>query len=45
MREQIFELMEETHYKDLGYFTTVLSAEYLSSTMLADWDKGGFNLN
>ena len=44
-REKIFKLMNETLYKDLGYFTTVLSAEYLSNTMLADWDKGGFNLN
>jgi hypothetical protein len=29
----------------LGYFTTVLSAEYLSNTMLAEYRRGGKNLN
>lgn len=32
-------------YTRLGYFTTVLSAEYLSNTMLAEYRRGGKNLN
>lgn len=38
-------MINETRYKDIGYFVSVLSAEYLSNSMLADWDKGGKNLN
>jgi ribonuclease H2 subunit A len=44
-REAIFKLINETRYKDIGYFVSVLSAEFLSNSMLADWDKGGRNLN
>ena len=44
-REKIFGLINETKFKDIGYFVSVLSAQYLSNTMLADWDKGGKNLN
>jgi dynein heavy chain len=32
-------------FTELGYFTTVLSAEYLSNTMLAEFKNGGKNLN
>ena len=45
MREKIFAHMNEMKFKNIGFFASVLSAEYLSNTMLADWDKGGKNLN
>lgn len=32
-------------YKQLGFFTEVLDAEYLSNTMLAEYKRGGKNLN
>ncbi len=32
-------------FTELGYFTTVLHAEYLSNTMLAENHNGGKNLN
>ncbi len=32
-------------YKELGYFTTVLQADFLSNTMLAEAKGGGKNLN
>lgn len=32
-------------YKRLGYFTTVLQADYLSNMMLAEQRAGGKNLN
>ena len=44
-RDQIFAKIKETQFEDIGFFVNSLSAEYLSSTMLADWDKGGKNLN
>ena len=44
-RSAIFKKINETHYNEIGYFVTSLSAEYLSNTMLADNDKGGKNLN
>jgi ribonuclease H2 subunit A len=44
-REKIFEKIKETQFKDIGFFTKILSADYLSNKMLADWDKGGKNLN
>ena len=37
--------MNETKFDDIGFFAASLSAEYLSNTMLGDWDKGGKNLN
>ena len=37
--------MKEAQYIDIGFFADVLSAQMLSQTMLADWDKGGRNLN
>ena len=30
---------------EIGFFADVLDADFLSCTMLADWDKGGRNLN
>jgi len=45
MREKIFEHINKMKFENIGYFTDVLSAEYLSNTMLGDWDKGGKNLN
>ena len=44
-REKIYKLMKEAQYTDIGFFADVLSAQMLSRTMLADWDKGGRNLN
>lgn len=44
-RTAIFEKINQTHYDEIGYFVTSLSAEYLSNKMLADYDKGGKNLN
>jgi hypothetical protein len=32
-------------FSELGFFTTVLHAEYLSNTMLAEFNNGGKNLN
>ena len=45
MREKIFEHMNKMKFHNIGFFASVLSAEYLSNSMLADWDKGGKNLN
>lgn len=33
------------NYKKLGYLVTVLQADYLSNTMLAEQQRGGKNLN
>jgi hypothetical protein len=41
----IFERMNEARCVDIGFFADVLTAQMLSYTMLADWDKGGRNLN
>lgn len=38
-------MINETQFDEIGYFVTVLDAEYLSNTMLGDYDKGGKNLN
>ena len=38
-------MMQQTQFKDIGFFATVLSAEYLSNTMLAEDNYGGKNLN
>ena len=37
--------MGESRCDTVGYFADVLTAQFLSRTMLADWDKGGRNLN
>jgi ribonuclease H2 subunit A len=37
--------MKAAEFKEIGFFADVLSAKMLSETMLADWDKGGRNLN
>lgn len=37
--------MKEEQFESIGFFPDVLSAQMLSHTMLADWDKGGRNLN
>jgi ribonuclease H2 subunit A len=37
--------MHKLEFKEMGFFTTVLDAEYLSNTMKADNGKGGKNLN
>ena len=41
----MFELMEKARFEEIGYFSDILDAQMLSRTMLADWDKGGRNLN
>lgn len=41
----MFEVIKSMEFKELGYFTSVLQADYLSNTMLAEYDKGGRNLN
>mmetsp|Transcript_15984 Transcript_15984/g.11259 ORF Transcript_15984/g.11259 Transcript_15984/m.11259 type:complete len:135 (+) Transcript_15984:54-458(+) len=45
IREQIYNQMQENRYKQLGYISDDLTPEYLSSTMLAEYDGGGANLN
>ena len=37
--------MKEEQFETIGFFPDILSAQMLSHTMLADWDKGGRNLN
>jgi hypothetical protein len=37
--------MKQYKFEKIGFFSDVLSAEFLSNTMIADWDKGGRNLN
>jgi ribonuclease H2 subunit A len=32
-------------FTELGYFTAVLGPDYLSATMLAEFNNGGRNLN
>lgn len=44
-RELIFKRMKEAHHKEIGFFADVIDATTLSQNMLADWDKGGRNLN
>lgn len=44
-REQIFTKIKETQFHDIGFFVTVLTAEYISNTMLAENNNGGKNLN
>ena len=44
-REQIYAKIKVAEYKDLGFFVTVLDAQYLSATMMADSNRGGKNLN
>ena len=41
----MFEEIKNMEFQELGYFTSVLSAQYLSNTMLAEYEKGGRNLN
>ena len=45
MRDKLFDDIKSMEYTKLGYFTSVLMADYLSNTMLAEHDKGGKNLN
>ena len=44
-REQMFEDIRKIEYTELGYFTAVLHADYLSNLMLAEPKSGGKNLN
>ena len=41
----MFDEIKNMEFTELGFFTTVLSAEYLSNTMLAEFKSGGKNLN
>ena len=41
----MFDEIKNMEFTELGFFTTVLSAEYLSNTMLAELKSGGKNLN
>jgi hypothetical protein len=41
----MFDKINEIQYKQLGYFTRVLMADYLSNKMLAESHKEGSNLN
>lgn len=44
-RDDLFDEIKKLEFKELGFFTAVLMPDYLSNTMLADFDKGGKNLN
>ena len=44
-RERMFEIMNKNEFTELGFFTSVLHAEYLSNTMKAENGRGGKNLN
>lgn len=44
-RERIFEKIKETQFQDIGFFATVLTAEYISNSMQAENGNGGKNLN
>ena len=44
-RDRLFEEIKAIEHTELGYFTTVLMADYLSNTMLAEDNNGGKNLN
>jgi ribonuclease H2 subunit A len=37
--------MKEKQFEQLGFFSAILSAQMLSTTMMAQRDKGGSNLN
>lgn len=41
----IYKEIQECRGRDIGYFVHILTAEHLSNCMLADWDKGGMNLD
>ena len=41
----MFEEIKALEYSELGYFTSVLHADYLSNLMLAEMSSGGKNLN
>ena len=41
----MFDHMNANEFKELGFFTTVLQADYLSNTMKAENGRGGKNLN
>jgi len=41
----MFEQIKECEYDRLGFFTSILHADYLSNTMLAEKKSGGKNLN
>jgi ribonuclease H2 subunit A len=44
-RDEMFEQIKGMEYRELGWFVTVLPADYLSNTMLAEFGNGGKNLN
>lgn len=44
-REEMFDQIKSHEFEDLGYFTTILHADYLSNKMLAEMKSGGKNLN
>jgi ribonuclease H2 subunit A len=41
----MFDIMNKNEFRELGFFTSVLHAEYLSNTMKAENGRGGKNLN
>ena len=41
----MFEIMNQIEFTELGFFTTIVDAKYLSNTMMADSKYGGKNLN
>lgn len=41
----MFDEIRAIEFTELGYFVSVLDAEYLSNTMLAEFNNGGKNLN
>ena len=44
-RDSLFIEIKKMEYTELGFFTAVLQADYLSNTMLAEFGNGGKNLN
>lgn len=44
-RDRLFADINSINHTELGYFVSILHSEYLSNTMLAEFDNGGKNLN
>ncbi|TNV76956.1 hypothetical protein FGO68_gene1944 [Halteria grandinella] len=44
-RDRLFADINSINHSQLGYFVSILHSEYLSNTMLAEFDNGGKNLN